>query len=651
MTYSFLNFQEKEKESGNLCSGRKCLLPIFQFLLLISVTTSLVFCGIMNIENASFFGLSLLMLNLTRSTPLQNHIFGTDNKNAKAQNAGILYRFLRIVILVLSVYIAFLQDNDDHSLSTFFVSITNDTTVLKVTMVCACVLLGQIDSYIPTLSSRKAILSTITCFCTTLTVSIFVLYVYFVDNNFKLFENIKSFPVSFSMYHIILYSCTCLSVLSICFATFYYIYKGKFCIRLCRLVFYDNIFSCQNLIIRRLCKPKCFKESKRSRVFVCSTMYQESVIEMRRLLCSLKKISASKVLKDRNVYIESHIFLDNGANEMKVKSFGIQLLTLIGETFKLEEKYETMINTPYGIRFSWNVPGQTPLFLHLKDSSLVKAKKRWSQIMYIKYILQYREKEQLLFQKAANPVNSVYSVPLNFVDAEVDVTPNVLRSESNAKSHTFTNAYSTSSMKSLLRVPSATQLAEQDNEREGAIRSSDSAEYNLSGDRNQEITLRVPMSHFTTKKRRSSFDHSFISQKKSSATKYCLDSHLQNKLCNDFSRPSFQSSFFCDKEHRKKDILVDEINQDFILATDSDMAFDDQSILNLLETIEKDNKIGGVCGRTVPISVRSHPIVWIQKFEYAKGKLALKSHYDDDFKCSVNVCLRGLKTSNLNVPV
>lgn len=73
----------------------------------------------MNIENASFFGLSILMLNLTRSTPLQNHIFGTDNKNAKAQNAGILYRFLRMVILILSVYIAFLQDNDDHSLSTF----------------------------------------------------------------------------------------------------------------------------------------------------------------------------------------------------------------------------------------------------------------------------------------------------------------------------------------------------------------------------------------------------------------------------------------------------------------------------------------------------------------------------------------------------
>lgn len=150
-------------------------------------------------------------------------------------------------------------------------------------MVCTCVLLDQINSYIPTLSSRKAILSIITCFCTTLTVSIFVLYVYFVDNSFEVFENIKSFPVLFSMYHIVLYSCTCLSVLSIFFATFYYIYKGNFCTRICLLVFYDNIFSCQNLIKRRLCKLKCFKKSKRSRVFVCITMYQESVAEIRQV--------------------------------------------------------------------------------------------------------------------------------------------------------------------------------------------------------------------------------------------------------------------------------------------------------------------------------------------------------------------------------
>lgn len=365
---------------------------------------------------------------------------------------------------------------------------------------------------------------------------------------------------------------------------------------------------------------------------MCTTMFQESVVEMRRLLCSLKKISASKAIKDRNVYFESHIFLDNGAREKEVKNFGIQLLTLIGETFQMEEKYETMMYTPYGIRFSWNVPGQTPLFLHLKDSSLVKAKKRWSQIMYIKYIFQYREKEQRLFQKTANPV---YSMSSDLVDVEADVTPNVQRSENDTETHTVMS--SISNKKPLSRLSSATQLAEKDMERNGMHRSVYSTEYFFSSDQNQEIILRVPRWHLTTKNRRSSFDHSFISKQNPSSTQCCIDSHFQNKSCDDFSYPKCRSSFFYDNEFeyqkdinngskdRQKGPQGNKIYQDFILATDSDMAFDDQSVLNLLETIEKDKSIGGVCGRTVPISVRSHPIVWLQNFEYARDFLMGKS--------------------------
>lgn len=619
--------QENGKDRTCFFSGRKCILPIIQFLLTISITTSLVLGNIMNITIACFFGLSIIMLNLTRSTPLQNHIFKTDNK--QVQNAGILYRFLRIVILILSVYIAFMQNNENHETSISLLSITSDVTIFKITVVCACVLLGQIDSYIPKLSSPMVIMTMIGYFCITLTVSIFVLCVYFVHNSFNVFENIKSFPVSFSVNHIVLYLCTCLSVVLFYFATFHDIYKGKYCTRKSVLVSYDNVFSCQNLIIKILRKPKCIKKSKHSRVFVCTTMYQESASEMRRLLCSLKKIRSSKAIKDRKMYIECHIFLDNGANEKKVKSFGIKLLTLICETLMMEEKYGTMINTPYGIRFSWNVPGQAPLFLHLKDSSLVQAKKRWSQIMYMKYILQYREKELHDVQKPTNPVNSFYSVPSDLVDGEADFTSNVQRSENDAKAR----AHTVISCRSNTKVSSATQLAEK--EGNGMHRSLDSTEYYFSGNQNQEIVLRVPRRHLTTKNRRSSFDHSFISQQNSASTHNWVDSHFQKKSSDDFSHPSFQSSFFYQFENhkdmnnrskdRQKRIQGNTLYQDFILATDSDMAFDDQSVINLLETIEKDTSIGGVCGRTVPISVRSHPIVWLQKFEYAKDFLMGKS--------------------------
>lgn len=155
--------------------------------------------------------------------------------------------------------------------------------------------------------------------------------------------------------------------------------------------------------------------------------------------------------------------------------------------------------------------------------------------------------------------------------------PNAQRSENNAKSHSF--KCNTSSKKPMFWVSYANALAalaEKDNERKGVHRSSDSAEYNLSGNRNQEITLRVPRCYFMTKNRRSSFDHSLISKQNTSATQYCLDSHLPNELCDDFSRPSFRSSFFCDKEieyhkdisngskKRKKGISGSEIYQDFI---------------------------------------------------------------------------------------
>lgn len=237
--------QENGKDRTCFFSGRKCILPIIQFLLTISITTSLVLGNIMNITIACFFGLSIIMLNLTRSTPLQNHIFKTDNK--QVQNAGILYRFLRIVILILSVYIAFMQNNENHETSISLLSITSDVTIFKITVVCACVLLGQIDSYIPKLSSPMVIMTMIGYFCITLTVSIFVLCVYFVHNSFNVFENIKSLPVSFSVNHIVLYLCTCLSVVLFYFATFHDIYKGKYCTRKSVLVSYDNVFSCQNL--------------------------------------------------------------------------------------------------------------------------------------------------------------------------------------------------------------------------------------------------------------------------------------------------------------------------------------------------------------------------------------------------------------------
>merc|ERR1719186_893218 len=46
--------------------------------------------------------------------------------------------------------------------------------------------------------------------------------------------------------------------------------------------------------------------------------------------------------------------------------------------------------TPYGGRLIWTLPGKTRIVCHLKDKDKIRHKKRWSQIMYMYYLLGYK---------------------------------------------------------------------------------------------------------------------------------------------------------------------------------------------------------------------------------------------------------------------
>lgn len=46
--------------------------------------------------------------------------------------------------------------------------------------------------------------------------------------------------------------------------------------------------------------------------------------------------------------------------------------------------------TPYGGRLKFSLPGGNSLIVHLKDKSKIRNKKRWSQVMYIFYLLGYK---------------------------------------------------------------------------------------------------------------------------------------------------------------------------------------------------------------------------------------------------------------------
>ena len=48
------------------------------------------------------------------------------------------------------------------------------------------------------------------------------------------------------------------------------------------------------------------------------------------------------------------------------------------------------IPTPYGGKLVYQLPGKTLLQVHLKDKSKIRHKKRWSQCMYLYYLLGHR---------------------------------------------------------------------------------------------------------------------------------------------------------------------------------------------------------------------------------------------------------------------
>lgn len=45
---------------------------------------------------------------------------------------------------------------------------------------------------------------------------------------------------------------------------------------------------------------------------------------------------------------------------------------------------------PYGGRLVWTLPGKTKMIAHLKDKDRIRHRKRWSQVMYMYYLLGHR---------------------------------------------------------------------------------------------------------------------------------------------------------------------------------------------------------------------------------------------------------------------
>ncbi|KAG8237767.1 hypothetical protein J437_LFUL017831 [Ladona fulva] len=179
-------------------------------------------------------------------------------------------------------------------------------------------------------------------------------------------------------------------------------------------------------------------------IFACVTMWHETKEEMKEMLKSVMRLDSDQSarhniqqyfrLPDPDYYkLEVHIFFDdaftiNEDDEKVVNQFVKYLMETIDDAaihvheahikIRAPKKYPT----PYGGRLVWTLPGKTKMVAHLKDKTRIRQKKRWSQVMYMYYLLGHR-----LMDRPIDPKRKEIRAENTFIlalDGDIDFQPN-----------------------------------------------------------------------------------------------------------------------------------------------------------------------------------------------------------------------------------
>jgi len=182
------------------------------------------------------------------------------------------------------------------------------------------------------------------------------------------------------------------------------------------------------------------------RVYACATMWHETPTEMKTFLMSVFRVDedqaarrlAQKYLNviDPDYYeFETHIFFDDAFKLTKEEEFVVNdfvrgLMNTIEKAARDVHGTDCYIRppvkfpTPYGGRLVWTLPGRTHMIVHLKNKDKIRHKKRWSQVMYMYYLLGHRLMELPIHvnRKAVIARNTF----LLALDGDIDFKPDAL---------------------------------------------------------------------------------------------------------------------------------------------------------------------------------------------------------------------------------
>ncbi|KAL6466367.1 hypothetical protein MHYP_G00241710 [Metynnis hypsauchen] len=151
------------------------------------------------------------------------------------------------------------------------------------------------------------------------------------------------------------------------------------------------------------------KEKEKMTIYLCATMWHETYDEMMKMIISMFRLDKFRPKKNQfnDVAFESHIYFDDAFkkkdNERRVNEYAETLAEVIKEVYILFSEEGTssfrernplpdqkLIQTPYGCRLQYTLPQGNTLIVHFKDKHRIRHKKRWSQIMYLYFLLGWR---------------------------------------------------------------------------------------------------------------------------------------------------------------------------------------------------------------------------------------------------------------------
>nr|XP_040045278.1 chitin synthase chs-2-like [Gasterosteus aculeatus aculeatus] len=181
---------------------------------------------------------------------------------------------------------------------------------------------------------------------------------------------------------------------------------------------YEGAFIEQSLLlntrfdIQTTEKQKQFKSLDPVKVFLCATMWHETPDEMMNILISIFRLDKYRPKKEGeagDVTFEGHIFFDDaftdvaGSRGAHVNQYAEMLVNIIAEVYsiflninndlftkKQQIPDQTIVATPYGGRLVVTMPHGNTLTVHYKNKKLIRHKKRWSQVMYLYYLLGWK---------------------------------------------------------------------------------------------------------------------------------------------------------------------------------------------------------------------------------------------------------------------